>query len=50
LKSSGQWTKHIGEQDIIIQGFKIIGGKEAPQLARLFVLTPNKATRGHRYT
>jgi len=25
--------------------FKIISGKEAPQLARFFVLAPNKATR-----
>jgi len=34
----------------IIQAFKIISGKEAPQLARFLVLAPKKATRGYKYT
>jgi len=33
----------------LIQAFKIIGGKEAPQLARFFVLAPNKAIPTHIY-
>jgi len=45
-----EWTNNNGEQEIIIQAFKIVSGKEALQLARLFVLAPSKAIRGHKYT
>jgi len=34
---------------MIIQAYKIIGGKEAPQLSIFFVLAPNKAIRTHIY-
>ena len=33
----------------LIEAYKIITGKDAVQKEKFFELTPNKATRGHRY-